>query len=136
MIMYSPLTEQEKAALDEWLFNSQGDRESRAFALWMNSLGVDPFVTSLTEDLKDGRVLLQVFDKVKPGCVDWKVVNKDPKSRFKQVENTNYAVLLGKSLKFSLVGIQGADLTDGVKNLTLGKFLILFFIQINSDVFP
>lgn len=114
------LTEQEKAALDEWLFNSQGDRESRAFALWMNSLGVDPFVNNLAEDLRDGLILLQTFDKVRPGSVDWKLVNKVAKTRFKMVENTNYAVVLGKSFKFSLVGIQGADLTDGVKNLTLG----------------
>lgn len=66
-----------------------------------------------------------MFDKVKPGSVDWRLVNKDPKSRFKQVENTNYAVVLGKSFKFSLVGIKGADLTDGVKNLTLGMSFAL-----------
>lgn len=115
-----PLTEAEKAALDEWLFKSEGDREARAFALWLNSLGVEPFVNNLYEDLKDGLILLQAMDKVKPGSVDWKKVNqKKPLSRFRQVENTNYAVVLGKSFKFSLVGIQGADITDGVKNLTL-----------------
>ncbi|RKP19934.1 fimbrin [Rozella allomycis CSF55] len=116
-----PLSEAEMAALDEGLFASQGDRESRAFALWMNSLGVEPFVTNIFEDLKDGLVLLQVFDKIHPGSVVWSKVNtKTPvTSRFKRVENTNYAVLLGKSSQYSLVGIQGADLTDGVKNLTL-----------------
>ena len=31
-----------------------------AFRNWMNSLGVDPFVNSLYQDLKDGLVLLQV----------------------------------------------------------------------------
>jgi len=61
-----------------------------------------------------------VFDKVRPGCVDWKKVSQITTSRFKKVENTNYAVILGKSFKFSLVGIQGADLTDGVPKLTLG----------------
>lgn len=67
-------------------------------------------------------VLLQAFDKIKPGSVEWKKVNKATPitSRFKQVENTNYAVLLGKSLKFTLVGIQGSDITDGNKTLTLG----------------
>lgn len=116
-----PLTEEEMAALDEGLFSSEGDREARAFSLWMNSLGVEPFVNNLFDDLRDGLVLLQAFDKVHPGIVEWKKVNtKRPiKSRFKMVENTNYAVLLGKSLKFSLVGIQGADLTDGNKKLTL-----------------
>lgn len=116
-----PLSEAEMAALDEWLFSSEGDREARAFALWLNSLGVDPFVNNLFEDLRDGLVLLQAEDHVQPGIVDWKKVNKAPvTSRFKQVENTNYAVLNGKQLKFSLVGIQGSDITDGNKLLTLG----------------
>jgi len=115
-----PLSETEKAALDDWLFNSQGDREARAFALWLNSLGVDPFVNNLYEDLRDGLVLLQAFHKIHRGSVEWKRVNtKVPLSRFKMVENTNYAVDLGKQFKYSLVGIQGADLTDGIKNLTL-----------------
>ena len=40
-------------------------------------------------------------------------------SKFKKVENCNYVIVLGKSLKFSLVGIQGSDLVDGIKKLTL-----------------
>ena len=40
--------------------------------------------------------------------------------RFKAVENTNYAVEIGKQNSFSLVGIQGADITDGQRTLTLG----------------
>lgn len=88
----------------------------------MNSLGVDPFVNSLFDDLRDGLVILQVMDQVKPGVVEWKKVNKAPiTSKFKKVENTNYVVLLGKAMKFTLVGIQGSDLTDGIKILTLGK---------------
>ena len=87
----------------------------------MNSLGADPFVNNLYEDLRDGLILLQTYDKVRPGSVEWKQVNKKtPLSRFKKVENTNYVVTLGKSFRFSLVGIQGADITDGSKTLTLG----------------
>lgn len=41
-------------------------------------------------------------------------------SRFKAVENTNYAIELGKQNRFSLVGVQGADITDGQRTLTLG----------------
>jgi plastin-1 len=53
--------------------------------------------------------------------VDWKKVTvKRPMIRFKKMENTNYAVVLGKSFKYSLVAVQGADITDGVKTLTLG----------------
>ncbi|KAJ1905612.1 fimbrin [Tieghemiomyces parasiticus] len=116
-----PLTEEaERAELDDWLFNSANEREARAFALWLNSLGVDPFINNLFEDLKDGLALLQAVDKVAPGKVNWRRVNKNaPQSRFKQVENTNYAVDLGKEMRFSLVGIQGADITDGVPTLIL-----------------
>ena len=40
--------------------------------------------------------------------------------RFKAVENTNYTIELGKHIGFSLVGVQGADITDGQRTLTLG----------------
>lgn len=39
---------------------------------------------------------------------------------FKRVENLNYAVVLGKGpFKFSLVGVQGKDIADGNRKLTL-----------------
>lgn len=95
-------------------------REEKAFRAWMNSLGVDPFVNHLYEDLRDGLILLQVLDKISPGIVDWSKVNKvRPMNKFKQVENCNYAVTLGKSLKFSLVGIAGSDIQAANKKLTL-----------------
>ncbi|KAI9479174.1 fimbrin [Coemansia sp. RSA 989] len=108
------------AELDDYLFHDQYDREARAFALWLNSLNVDPFVNYLFEDIKDGIVLLQAFDKIFPGSVNWKKVNtRRPLMRFKQIENTNMAVDLGHAQNFSLVGIQGADITDGVPTLVL-----------------
>lgn len=114
------LTEEEKAGLDAALFNAQGTREERAFQLWINSLGVDPFVHNLFSDLQNGLVLLSVVDKIEPGRVDWKRVNKAlPMMRLKMVENTNYVVDLGKEMKFSLVGVGGVDLTDGKETLTL-----------------
>ena len=116
------LSEAEMAHLDEWLFGGEGDREARAFGLWLNSLGVEPFVNNIFEDLRDGLVLLQAIDKVRPQSVEWKKVNKPAPiaSKFKKVENCNYVILLGKSIKFSLVGIQGSDIVDGQKTLTLG----------------
>ena len=90
-----------------------------------SSTHIQPTVVSFFEDLKNGAVLLQAYDKVIPGSVNWRHVNKPPASggemmRFKAVENTNYAVELGKQNSFSLVGIQGADITDGQRTLTLG----------------
>jgi len=95
-------------------------REERAFRNWMNSLGVDPYVNNLYEDLRDGVILLQLLDKIRPGIVNWKkVYTKKPLSKFQQLENCNYAILLGKDLKFSLVGIGGQDIQTGNKKLTL-----------------
>ncbi|CAN6630895.1 fimbrin [Trichomonascus vanleenenianus] len=121
-----PITEEEHVEIED--FDAEGEREARVFTLWLNSLEVDPPVISLFEDLKDGTVLLQAYDKVIPGSINQRFVNKRPihegepveMSRFKAVENTNYAVELGKANKFSLVGIEGADITDGNKTLTLG----------------
>lgn len=117
-----PITEEDKVEIED--FDAEGEREARVFTLWLNSLDVEPTVISLFEDLKDGTVLLQAFEKVIPGSVNPRHVNKPPQNggemlRFKAVENTNYAVELGKSNHFSLVGIEGADITDGQKTLTL-----------------
>jgi len=115
-----PLSQEELAALEEWLFASEGTREARAFCLWINSLGIEPFVNNLFEDLRDGIIILKVMDIVQPGIVDWNKVNtKQPLNRFKKVENCNYAVVLGKQMKFSLVGVGGVDIVDGNQTLTL-----------------
>ncbi len=118
-----PITEEEKLQVDD--FDAEGEREARVFTLWLNSLDVQPAVNSLYDDLKDGTILLQAYDKVIKGSVNWRHVNKVPTngsemSRFKAVENTNYAIELGKQNRFSLVGVQGADITDGQRTLTLG----------------
>ncbi|KAF2487304.1 calponin homology domain-containing protein [Neohortaea acidophila] len=134
-----PITEEEKAEIED--FDAEGEREARVFTLWLNSLDVQPAVVSFFDDLKDGSILLQAYDKVIPGSVNWRHVNKPPAnavtpasqdpdeaylsiksgmSRFKAMENTNYAVEIGKANRFSLVGIQGADITDGQRTLTLG----------------
>lgn len=118
-----PITEEEKQEVED--FDAEGEREARVFTLWLNSLDVQPAVVSFFDDLRDGTILMQTYDKVIKGSVNWRHVNKRPASgaelmRFKAVENTNYAVELGKQNGFSLVGIQGADITDGNKLLTLG----------------
>lgn len=118
-----PIEESENIEIED--FDAEGEREARVFTLWLNSLDVDPPIVSLFEDLKDGLVLLQAFDKVMPGSVSFKHTNKKPAngselSRFKALENTNYAVEIGKANTFSLVGIEGSDIVDGNKLLTLG----------------
>ncbi|KAH3682120.1 hypothetical protein WICPIJ_006923 [Wickerhamomyces pijperi] len=118
-----PIEESEAIEIEE--FDAEGEREARVFTLWLNSLDVNPPVVNLFEDLKDGTILLEAFEKVMPGSVNLRHVNKRPStgldlSRFKALENTNYAVETGKANNFSLVGIEGSDIVDGNKLLTLG----------------
>lgn len=117
------LSEEDKAQIED--FDAEGEREARVFTLWLNSLDVKPTVNSLFDDLRDGTILMQAYDKVIPGSVNWRHVTKAPADgsemqRFKALQNTNYAVEFGKQNGFSLVGIQGADITDGQRTLTLG----------------
>jgi len=100
-------------------FNSEGTREERAFGFWIQSLGID-ISSNFYDDLVDGVVLLQVFDKVSPGIVDWKKVNRPAANRFKKVENCNYCVVLAKQLKFSTVNVGGTDIVDKNKKIILG----------------
>lgn len=110
-----PVDEADYAKLLE--FNQEGTREERAFRFWIQSLGLD--CNNLYEDLSDGLLLLKVIDKVQPGIVDWKKVNMNASNKYKKVENCNYAVVLGKQMKFSLVNIGGPDIVDKNKKLIL-----------------
>jgi len=157
----APLDEQEAkdyGAVED--FDAEGEREARVFTLWLNSLGVEPGVFNLFENLKDGLIILQAFDKILPGSVIWRRVSK-PKgdaqtprqsldgeeqeeigitpnqstlSRFKQVENTNYVVDLGKKNGMHLVGIQGADIVDGARTLVLGLVWQLMRLNITKTL--
>ncbi|KAI9636262.1 putative Fimbrin [Dioszegia hungarica] len=119
-------------------FDAEGEREARVFTLWLNSLDVEPGVYNLFEDLKDGYILLQGFDKVIPGSVIWRRVSKPKEgqelSRFKAVENTNYSVDLAKSNGMHMVGIQGADIVDGTRTLVLGLVWQLMRLSINQTL--
>ncbi|CBQ69723.1 probable SAC6-actin filament bundling protein, fimbrin [Sporisorium reilianum SRZ2] len=131
-----PLEEAPPVEIED--FDAEGEREARVFTLWLNSLDVEPGVYNLFEDLKDGTVILQAFDKVIPGSVTWRRVSKPKEgqelSRFKAVENTNYAVDLAKASNMHIVGIQGADIVDGTKTLTLGLVWQLMRLNITKTL--
>jgi len=143
-------------------FDPEGEREARVFTLWMNSLNVEPGVYNFFEDLKDGCIILQTFDKLIPGSVTWRRVSK-PKpidvaspthgsfvagddddeegpiphaglSRFKAVENNNYVVELAVQNKMHMVNIQGADIVDGRKTLVLGLVWQLMRISVTQTL--
>lgn len=87
---------------------------------------------------QDGYILLQGFDKVIPGSVIWRRVSKPKEdqelSRFKAVENTNYAVDLAKGNGMHIVGIQGSDIVDGRRTLVLGLVWQLMRLSINQTL--
>lgn len=68
---------------------------------------------------------MQLYDIVQPGIVNWEKVNRPPfkqmGGKMKKIENCNYAVEVGKKMKFSLVGVGGQDIHDCNETLTLGK---------------
>ena len=120
----------------------QETREEKTYRNWMNSMGVQPYVNYLYEDLKNGLVIFQLYDIIRPGMVQWKRVVKEftkLRGMMDQIQvffclqnllyhqNCNYAVELGKQLRFSLVGIQGKDIFDAIKTLTLGNIIITRF---------
>jgi len=115
-----PLSKEEydaAALLDD---DIEGSREERAFRLWINSLGIpDVYVNDLYDDCNDGVILCRVIDKIKPGTIDWKLVNTSPKSIFDKNGNCNHAIASGKKLNLTFVGIGGTDITGGNKKLIL-----------------
>jgi len=114
--------EKELAELAGLMDDDAGDsREERAFRMWINTLGLgDLYINNLFEDCQDGLTLLKVIDKIEPGTVKWKKVEMKPTNKFKKLQNCNYAVVLGKQLKLSLVTTGGVDIVDRNKKLLLG----------------
>jgi len=115
-------------------------REERVFRMWINSLNItDLYINNLFEDLHDGVAILMLEDSIQPGVVNWKRVSKNTTSRFKKVENGNYAVTIGKEMGFSMVNIGGLDIVDKVKKLILAiiwqlmrKYTLLVLAQLAS----
>lgn len=97
-------------------------REEKTYRNWMNSLGVSPFVYHLYNNLNNGLVLFQLYEDIKYKTVDWERVNKVFKSmggNMKRIENCNYALALGKTKGYSLIGIGGEDIYNGTTTLVL-----------------
>jgi plastin-1 len=135
------MEEELKAAFDlsQLTIDDAGDsREERIFRMWINSLNIDGvYIHNLFTDLRDGFNLLKLEDKVQPGCVNWKRANENPKSRYKQVENANYAVDIGKAMKFTLINVGGLDIVDGNKKLILAiiwQLMRKYTLQVLQDL--
>lgn len=72
-------------------------------------------------DLRDGRIILKIIDKLRPNTVDWeKRYSNKLISRIHKIQNCNYALEICKNIGVKLIGIDGVDIVDGKVTLTLG----------------
>ena len=121
-----PPTEEEKFDAAKLLDDdAEGAREERAFRMWINSLNLQDenleniYINNLYEESKNGLLLLKTIDKIKPGNINWKVVDKKCSNPFKVQVNCQEAVDASKKCGFSIVGIGGADIREGNKKYIL-----------------
>ena len=98
-------------------------REMRVYKNWINSQGIDNvYVNYLMDDLRDGRILLCVIDRLRPKSVDWQKRYSDKlHSRIHIVQNCNYVMEICKEkMNIKIIDIGGIDIVDGNVTLTLG----------------
>ena len=121
-----PPTEEEKYEAAKLLDDDvEGAREERAFRMWINSLGLNDdggepiHINNLYEESKDGILLLRTIEKIKPGTVNWKIVDKKANNPFKKTVNCNEVIDASKKSKYHIVGIGGGDIRDGNKKYIL-----------------
>ncbi|KAF8697165.1 hypothetical protein HU200_036162 [Digitaria exilis] len=106
--------------VNQTLHEIEVSREKRFYQLWINSLGISTCIYTFFEDLKDGWVLLQLFDKVSPKSVDWSIANRGPIAQpSKMMENCNQVLQIARKLKFYLPGISGMHIFQGRKTAVL-----------------
>ena len=122
----APATEEELYEAAKLLDDDvEGAREERAFRMWINSLGLtgddgEPIhINNLYEESKDGILMFRTLDKIKPGVVNWKIVDKKPNNPFKKTVNCNEVIDASKKSKYHIVGIGGGDIRDGNKKYIL-----------------
>ena len=122
----SPATEEEIYEAAKLLDDDvEGAREERAFRMWINSLGLNDdngepiHINNLYEESKDGILMLRTLDKIKPGVVNWKIVDKKANNPFKKTVNCNEVIDASKKSKYHIVGIGGGDIRDGNKKYIL-----------------
>ena len=99
-----PPTEQEAYEAAKLLEDDkEGTREERTYRMWINCLGLkDGNINNLYEECKDGLLLLSIIDKISPGTVNWKVVEKNPNNPFKKAVNCKEVVESCRNSKYEV----------------------------------
>ena len=113
------LNEEEKEAYEKCGIlddDIEGSRDERAFRFWINSLNLeDVYINDLISEVNTGIVVLKVLDRLKPGCVEWKKIDKNPNNTFKKGINCTEIINVAKKLGLKIPGIGGTDFVDGKK---------------------
>jgi len=105
-------------------------------------MGVMPYVKDIYSDLKNGLVLLQLIDILKPGLVDWKKIVRvfDPKKKvFQMLDNCSYVIECCKKLNMQLVNISADNIKSATPNLVLGlcfQMLRSYTMKLLDSVLP
>ena len=96
-------------------------REERTMRTWINSLGCTSHCKHLFDSLGDGYLLIEIAEKLSPGCVVWKGVHRPPVcSAFRRIENCTKALeVLEKHCGVHLVSVCGLDISERNKKSTL-----------------
>ena len=96
------LNEEEKEAYEKAGIiddDVEGSRDERAFRFWINSLNIeDLYINDLYADVSTGIVVLKVLDKLSPGSVNWKTVDKNPNNPFKKGVNCGQIIEICKKI--------------------------------------
>lgn len=113
----------------------EGSKEERSYRMWVNSLGLeDVYVNNLYEEARDGLVLLKVMDRIQPGVVDWKRVEKKPgNNKIKRQVNCAEAVECAKRMKCIIPGIESSQILNANKKSVLAivwQIVRLHYLQL------
>ena len=63
--------------------------------------------------------MLQIIDKIKPGIVNWKIVDKKVKNKFSATVNCQEVIDSAIKSKYTIVGIGAQDIREGNKKYIL-----------------
>ena len=112
-------TKEEKMMANKLLDDDEeGGREERSFRTWINSLKLEGVkkVNNLYEECRNAILLLKMIDKIKPGTVNWKIVElKNLKNPFKVGVNCQEAIDASKKSGYSIISIGNKDIQEGKK---------------------
>ena len=112
-------TKEEKMTANKLLDDDEeGGREERSFRTWINSLKLDGVkkVNNLYEECRSAILLLKMIDKIKPGTVNWKIVElKALKNPFKVGVNCQEVIDASKRSGYKIINIGNKDIQNGSK---------------------